>query len=157
MEQNQHLKEPQLNVACCGGVKNVYAHNCKINGTVQGIRLKSMRGRGGYVDGVKMENIEINNVSDQAIQINMFYEFSTVIPRTQTPSEFKNIEIKNIKGKGARVGIQLKGLPEKPLQNVTLENIKLEAEQDFALSDVGDTKMVNVNIRKGTEHLLANA
>ena len=116
-----------------------------------------MRGRGGYVDGVKMENIEINNVSDQAIQINMFYEFSTVMPRTQTPSEFKNIEIKNIKGKGARVGIQLKGLPEKPLQNVTLENIKLEAEQDFALSDVGDTKMVNVNIRKGTEHLLANA
>ena len=57
-----------------------------------------MRGRGGYVDGVKMENIEINNVSDQAIQINMFYEFSTVMPRTQTPSEFKNIEIKNIKG-----------------------------------------------------------
>ena len=130
--------------AISGGVKNVYTHDCKINGTMQGLRLKSMRGRGGYVDGVKMENIEINNVSDQAVQINMFYEFSTVMPRTQTPSEFKNIEIKNVRGKGAATAIQLKGLPEKSLQNVTLENIKLEAEKDFALSDIGDTKMINV-------------
>lgn len=136
--------------AMSGGVRNVYAHDCKINGTMQGIRLKSMRGRGGYVDGARFENMEINDVSDQAIQINMFYEFSTVMPRTNTPSDFKNIEIKNITGKGAKVGIQLKGLPEKPPQNVTLENITLEAEQDFSLSDIGDTKIANVNIRKGT-------
>lgn len=134
--------------AISGGVKNVYAHDCKISGTMQGIRLKSMRGRGGCVDGVKIEDIEINSVSDQAIQINMFYEFSTVMPRTQTPSEFKNIEVKNIKGEGARVGIQLKGLPEKPLQNVTLQNITLEAEQDFSFSDIGDTKMINVKVNE---------
>lgn len=134
--------------AISGGVKNVYAHDCKISGTMQGIRLKSMRGRGGCVDGVKIEDIEINSVSDQAVQINMFYEFSTVMPRTQTPSEFKNIEVKNIKGEGARVGIQLKGLPEKPLQNVMLENITLEAEQDFSFSDIGDTKMINVKVNE---------
>ena len=45
--------------AISGGAKNVYAHDCKINGTMQGLRLKSMRGRGGYVDGVKMENMRM--------------------------------------------------------------------------------------------------
>ena len=136
--------------AMSGGVRNVYAHDCKIKNTMQGIRIKSMRGRGGYVDGVKMENIKINNVSDQAIQITMFYEFTTVEPRTKEPSEFKNIEIRNIRGKGAKTAIQIKGVPENNPQNIEIKNVNLEAQKAYEHSDIGDTKMVNVNIRKGT-------
>lgn len=137
--------------AMSGGVKNVYAHDCKIRGTMQGIRLKSMRGRGGYVDNVKFENMEINNVIEQAIQINMFYEFSTVMPKTDTPSDFRNIEIKNIRGQRAKTGIQIKGLPEHKLKNITLENINLTAENGFICSDVENIKMKNVTIRKQEE------
>lgn len=133
--------------AMSGGVKNVYAHDCNISGTMQGIRLKSMRGRGGYVDNVKFENIEINNVSDQAIQINMFYEYSTVIPKSENPSDFRNIEIRNIKGNGAATGIQIKGLPEKRLKNITLENIDLAAKDGFICSDVENISIKNVSIR----------
>lgn len=134
--------------AISGGVRNVYAHDCKIKGTMQGIRLKSMRGRGGYVDGAKFENIEINDVSEQAIQINMFYEFSTVMPKTDTPSDFKNIEIRNIRGSGARVGIQIKGLPEMKLRNIALDNIDLTAKEAFECSDVENISMRNINIKE---------
>lgn len=99
--------------AMSGGVKNVHAHDCKISGTMQGIRLKSMRGRGGYIDGAVFENIEISGVSDQAVQINMFYEFSTVVPKSTVPSECRNIVIKNVHGSGAKTGIMINGLPEK--------------------------------------------
>lgn len=57
---------------------------------MQGIRLKSMRGRGGYVKNAVVENIKINDVTDQAIQINMFYEFSTVVPKSDAPSDFSD-------------------------------------------------------------------
>lgn len=137
--------------AMSGGVENVYAHDCKISGTMQGIRLKSMRGRGGYVNKVKFENMQIDDVTEQAIQINMFYEFSTVMPKNNTPSDFNNIEIRNIKGRNAKTGIQIKGLPEQRLKNITLENIDLTAENSFICSDVENIEMKNVKIRNTEE------
>lgn len=133
--------------AMSGGVKDVYAHDCLINGTMQGIRLKSMRGRGGFVDKAVFENIEINDVTNQAIQINMFYEFSTVIPKSEKPSDFTNITIKNVKGTSKKTGIQIKGLPEHKLNNITLENIKLSDTKDaFECSNVEIVNLKNVEI-----------
>lgn len=134
--------------AISGGVKNIYAHDCKISGTMQGIRLKSMRGRGGYIDGARIENIEINGVTDQAIQINMFYEFSTVMPRTEEPSECKNIEIRNIYGSSLKTGIQIKGLPEKKLKNIVLENINLTAMDAVECSSASGIIMNNINVKE---------
>ncbi len=134
--------------AMSGGVKDIYAHDCKINGTMWGIRIKSMRGRGGCTDGAVFENIEINNASDQAVSINMFYETSTVIPKTDTPSEFKNIKIRNIYGRGAKTAVELKGLPERRLANIILENINLTAYDSFICSNVENITLNNIQIRK---------
>ena len=137
--------------AISGGVKNIYAHDCKISGTMQGIRLKSMRGRGGYIDGALFENIDIKDVTDQAIQINMFYEFSTVMPRTQKPSGFRNINIRNVSGSSLKTGIQIKGLPEKKLESIVLENIDLTAKDAFECSNAAGIVINNVNIGRGSE------
>lgn len=134
--------------AMSGGVENVYAHDCVINGTMQGIRLKSMRGRGGYVKDVRFENIEINDTTDQAIQINMFYGSSTVIPKTAMPSDFSDIQIKNINGNGNKLGIQIKGLPEHRLRDISLSEIRLGAESSFECSDVEGLNINNVNIER---------
>lgn len=132
--------------AVSGGVRNICAHDCQIQGTWQGIRLKSMRGRGGYVENVKFENIEINHVSEQAIQINMFYEASTVIPKSDTPSDFKNITIRNISGRGAGTGIEIKGLPEHRLRNISLENIRLSAKNAFYCDNVESISLKDVEV-----------
>lgn len=121
--------------AMSGGVKNVFVSGCNISGTMQGLRLKSMRGRGGYVENVLMEDISIHGVSDQAIQINMFYGFSTVVPKSAAPPVFRDIRIKNVQGEGAALGIELKGLPEQPLKNITLEHIHLKAKQSLVCCD----------------------
>ncbi len=108
-----------------------------------------MRGRGGYVDGAVFEDIEIVDVSDQAIQINMFYEFSTIMPKMDTPSDFRNITIRNVKGNTAGTGIQIKGLPEHRLGKVELENIQLTAENAFLCSEVEEIYSKDVRIDKG--------
>lgn len=136
--------------AISGGAENIYMHDCKITDTMQGVRLKSMRGRGGYIKNVKFENMEINNVTDQAVQINMFYEFSTVEPLTKTPTEVDGVEIANISGKGNATGIQIKGLPEMKLKNIKLKNIRLEAENAFYCSDVESIALENINISGGS-------
>jgi len=129
-----------------GGVRNVYAYNCNIIGGDKGIRLKSMRGRGGYVENIWFENIEINDVREEAIQINMYYEFSTVVPKTVVPSDFNHIYFSNIKGEGAQTAIMIKGLPEQKLDHIHLENIQLSAKVAFVCSDVATISMGNVQI-----------
>lgn len=130
--------------AVSGGVRNVYAHHCRIRGTMQGIRIKSMRGRGGYVEDVTFSHMEMENVTDQAIQINMFYEFSTVTPRSEVPSSCRNISIRDIQGSSAGTGIQIRGLPECRLKDITLENIHLDAPDAFVCSDVESITMKDI-------------
>lgn len=137
--------------AMSGGVKNIYFHDCEISGTMQGIRMKSMRGRGGYVKDVRFENIEVNGITNQAVQINMFYEFTTVEPDSDTPPEFCDITIKNVHGADNKTGILIRGLPESPVRNITLEDIALSAEEGFVCSDAEGMKMKNVVITSKNE------
>lgn len=134
--------------AISGGIRNIYAHDCTIRGTMQGIRIKSMRGRGGYIDNAIFENIDIRDVSHQAIQINMFYEFSTVQPLSDTPSDCRNITIRHITGLGAATGIEIRGLPEKKLQSITMENIHLTADEAFLCSNAENLSLENITITK---------
>lgn len=126
----------------------MYTHDCVISGTMQGLRMKSMRGRGGVVENVRFENIRVDEVSNEALQINMFYEFSTVMPKTKVPSVFRNISFTNVQGSGARVGIMLKGLPEQKLEDIMLQNIELTAQEAMISSDVSGLVMERVVLRK---------
>lgn len=45
-----------------GGVRNVYASSNQIQDGMWGIRIKSMRGRGGYIKDIWMEDMEISNI-----------------------------------------------------------------------------------------------
>lgn len=134
--------------AVSGGVENIYAHNCKISKTMQGIRLKSMRGRGGYINNAVFENIIIDDVTDQAIQINMFYEYSTVQPKSNDITVCSNIEIKNVCGKGAKTAVKISGLPEEKLKDISLENIYLEAENGIECSNVKKLSLKNVELKE---------
>lgn len=134
--------------AMSGGVKNIVARNCHISHCEQGIRLKSMRGRGGYIKNVTMENIEINEASKEAIQINMFYESSTVIPKTQLPPHCKKVSLKNIYGKNAQLALQVKGLPEQLLEKISLENIHLTGKEAMLMENVKNIKLLNVILGK---------
>jgi len=131
--------------AVSGGVSDIYMHDCKVTGCEQGIRMKSMRGRGGYVRNVRFENIKIDGAIKQAIQVNMFYESSTVIPHTETPTDVDGVSIRNVSGRDNRLGIQIKGLPEHPIRNLSMSQIHLQAQETMACSDVrGLTLDVNL-------------
>lgn len=131
-----------------GGVRNVYVHNCKISGGMQGIRLKSMRGRGGYIENVVIQDITMENLTHEVIQINMFYEFTTVEPRSTTPSDFRKIYIKNIFGKNNNAeAIKMVGLPEHKMEDIHLENINIESRLSFIGKNINKLDMKHITIK----------
>ncbi|HJC24397.1 MAG TPA: glycoside hydrolase family 28 protein [Candidatus Eisenbergiella merdavium] len=132
--------------AVSGGVRNVYAHDCEISDTMQGIRLKSMRGRGGYVEHVLFEDIRVDGITNECVTISMFYPFSTVVPRSKAPSDFRDITIRRVSGTGLKTGIELRGLPEKKLSGVRLQDIRLSAPNAFVCEEVEGLVMDGVEI-----------
>ena len=136
-----------------GGVENLSVSGCTFIGTDVGLRFKSNRGRGGVVKNLFFSNIYMINIPTQAISFNMFYaglsasemiaEGSTGITAAvelplvtlETP-QFKNISMKNITCKGAAQAIYLEGLPELNLENLSLENVDIEADKGLECHDV---------------------
>lgn len=108
-----------------GGVNNIYATDCHVFGTNQGLRLKSMRGRGGYVKNVWFEHIILDDILEEAVQISMFYPYSTVVPKSNAVPEFSDIHLHDISGTSRKLALEMRGLPELSLKNITLDSVKL--------------------------------
>jgi polygalacturonase len=143
------------------GVKNLHVSNCTFIGTDVGLRFKSNRGRGGVVENIYISNVEMMNIPTQAISFNLYYSgrsasedldsgvdatVSKLLPVTEETPQFKNIFIRNVNCKGAMLGIQLQGLPEMNLENVQLENIKMEADYGITCSDATGVKIKNLTL-----------
>lgn len=130
-----------------GGVKNVFAEDCRVSGTNQGIRLKSMRGRGGYVKNVRFERICLEDILEEAVQISIFYPYSTVEPKSDAAPEFSDIYLSEISGDSRRLALEIRGLPEKFLRNITLDTVALEGEEGMVCDCAEGLTMRNVDIK----------
>jgi len=147
--RNCHMSEGHGAVAIgsgmSGGVRNVYVSDCRFTGGDQGIRLKSMRGRGGIVENVHFENIQMAGLRQEAIVLNMFYGSSTAASRSDTAPAFRNVHIKNVTCESARVAVAICGLPEQPIERVVLDNLRLNAIEGIQCQDVDDLTLSDVS------------
>ncbi len=147
--ENCHVKKGHGGIVfgsdTSGGVRNVYVRNCLYDGTLMGIRMKSRRGRGGGVENVWIENIKMKNIGSHAIILNMFYAPSLKF-RSDTPPTFRDIHIKDVICEGAGSAVTFRGLPERPIENITLENVTMTANSGLNCSDAKNIKLTNVNI-----------
>ena len=129
-----------------GGVRNVSVTNCLFRGTDIGLRFKTTRGRGGVVENVDVSNVAMHDIRHEAIGINMYYFVKD--PRPEPVSErtpvFRAFHFRNLTCDGAARAIELRGLPEMPVENVTLENVRMRAQRGALLSDAKDVTLRNV-------------
>ncbi|MHC4636227.1 MAG: glycoside hydrolase family 28 protein, partial [Planctomycetota bacterium] len=129
-----------------GDVRNVFIYDCKFDKTGRGIRIKSKRGRGGVVENIWIENITLGSVGSDALLLNTFYGSGSE-SWSKAPPLFRNIHAKNITCGKAREAIKITGLPEMPVENVTLENITVASGKGITCTDAKGIKIVNVNIK----------
>jgi len=110
-----------------GGVRNLVASNITAVDTQNGIRIKSARGRGGVVEDLRFDNWTMENVGE-AITINNYYMMEGETQTSQEPVSirtpvFRNIAVSNVTVNGAKVLIDVLGLPEMPIANVHINDV----------------------------------
>jgi polygalacturonase len=128
-----------------GGVRKIAISNCIFDGTDRGIRIKTARGRGGIVEDIRVDNIIMKNIGQQAIVMDMQYAKTKEEPVSERTPRFRNIHLSNITAQANAAGF-LNGLAEMPIENVTFNNINIDAKTGFVISEVNKISFHQVEI-----------
>lgn len=137
-----------------GGVWNVIVENTEFIGTERGIRIKTQRGRGGIVENVIIRNVTMKDIIYEAITIDMHYtKLQPELVSERTPI-IRNMSIDNVRCNRAEVGIYLNGLPEMPIEDVTIENIRMFTTQGAIIDNVKGLRMRKVKFVAEREPIL---
>ena len=128
-----------------GSVKNIVVANCVFNGTDRGIRIKSTRGRGGVIEDIRISNIVMRNIKEEAILVTSFYERSNPEPVSERTPVFRNINISGITG-DAKIAGSFTGLTEMPLENISMSDINLTTTTGISITDAKNVTLRNVTV-----------
>jgi polygalacturonase len=129
-----------------GSVRRVAVSNCVFQGTDRGIRIKSTRGRGGVVEDVRVSNIVMSDIRNEAITLNMFYTDAPAEPLSDRTPHFRGIHISGVTAAARQAGTLL-GLPEARLEDVTLDDVDIAADTGLVLRDADQVLLRAVRIR----------
>lgn len=143
-----------------GGVKNVTIRNCIFNNTFSIGSVKTCRGRGGVIEDILFENVELCNIDTEhtdckwfrgGIYIDSYYSNDEISKEKQPVSEETPL-IKNITFRNAKVdtcggnAIYISGLPEMHCENITLENISAIGKYGMKAYFTDNLNMKNVKV-----------
>ena len=150
-----------------GGIRKVVVYRNQGVGTSEGIRFKSARTRGGFVEDVLIRDLTMENVSlPFTFNLNWNPNYSYVsIPKemTNVPAswtvlttpvmpperglcEFRNITIENVNITGARKIFSAEGLREKPIINMKWLNISAQGRLAGFIKYARDWTMTSVKL-----------
>ena len=148
-----------------GGVSNITVVNCTFNNTECGIRIKSDRGRGGFVHDLAYRNLCMTNVGCPILIYasymatnheyrdlnNLTPVFATRYPAASVTGRtpiYRDITFSNITAtaqSGSRAGL-IWGLPEMNITNVLLQNVYITADKPFGIFNAQGVSWVNSRI-----------
>jgi polygalacturonase len=118
-----------------GGVRNVWVTDSEFVGTDRGLRIKSMRGRGGVIENIFYEHVRHEAIRMMVVEVTSFYANSTLQPKSEAPPTIRQVHVSNVTARGARQAIDIVGLPELPVSDVSFENVDIVADQGVRCVD----------------------
>jgi len=161
-----------------GGIRKVVAYQNRGIGTNEGIRFKSAKTRGGFVEDILIRDLRMENVPlpfTFTLNWNPSYSYA-VIPKDvrdvpphwialSTPvtppergfCEFRNITIENVEIVNARRIFSAGGLPEKPIINVNFANITAQGLDAGVIQYARNWTMRNVKLQTESALKISNA
>jgi polygalacturonase len=133
-----------------GCVRNVVASNITCDGTKEGIRIKSRRGRGGVVENIRFDNWTMRNVG-LAIDVTSFYIMEGEVrtseePVTKRTPVFRNIAVSNVTIEGAQQAINVEGLPEMPILGLRITDVIASAKIGMKAYNTAGLELHNVQV-----------
>ncbi|MFC3559990.1 glycoside hydrolase family 28 protein [Pedobacter jamesrossensis] len=144
-----------------GGARNIWVYDCSFIGTDIGLRFKTTRGRGGVVENIYVNNINMIDIPGEAILFDMYYAAvdpvplagekreaikTVLLPVTEATPQFKNFYIKNVVANGAEKAIFFRGLPEMNIKDIHLENVTIQSKKGIEIIEASGIFLKNVNV-----------
>ena len=143
-----------------GGIRNIVAYNLKGIGTKYGLRFKSTIQRGGVIENIYLNNIEMIGVTDPlVVDLNWLPTYSTsklpkeynpdsipshwkklllpVDPKIGTP-KFRNIYFTNITSTNANTCIKVEGIETGTIDNFQFKNVHFQGEKAGTITWAND-------------------
>jgi polygalacturonase len=123
-----------------GGVHNVVISNCVFVGTDRGIRMKSRRGRGGFIEDVRVTNVVMRDVLCP-FTMNLYYNVNargdkTVSDKNPRPLDegtprIRHVHLSQITARDAKIAAGfVYGLPEMPIEDLTLDDVSITMDRN---------------------------
>lgn len=138
-----------------GKIKNLYIHDCVFDNTGVGIRFKTRRPRGGGGENLYYERIRMN-LRQTAFRWDMLGSEKYVgdlakrkplLEVNELTPKFKNITIKDILVEKASTFLNINGIPESPLENLVMENVRVNrTDRFFNADDAKNLTFKNVSV-----------
>ena len=154
-----------------GGIRNIHIRNNYYEGTDNGFRIKSARTRGGVIENIKVENLQMVNVKNTfsfLLDWNPTYSYCALpegytgevserwkklmerVPLEKGIPLVKNIQIKNVKSvyteeyEGKSNAFEIEALEGFPIEEVHFNQVEITAKTFGRIKGVKGWKLDNV-------------
>ena len=127
-----------------GGAKQIFARRCRMSSPdlERGLRIKTNSVRGGLIEQIAVDDIEIGEVKD-AIVINFYYEEGDA---GQFLPQVKDLSISNFRVKKAQRAFEIRGLPRAGISGIRMTDVRFEQASLGVLEHTRDFKLDNVSL-----------
>ncbi len=134
-----------------GSVRRVTITNCVFEGTDRGIRLKTMRGRGGVIEDVRVSNIVMNNIRNEGIMINMRYQTTKPEPLSERTPAVRDIHFSDITIRGAQRPLAVYGLDERAVSQISLSDMHIFSTRGILVENGDEINLhdIRLEIKEG--------
>ncbi|MBS1755181.1 MAG: right-handed parallel beta-helix repeat-containing protein [Bacteroidetes bacterium] len=144
-----------------GGAKNIFVSNCTFIGSDIGLRFKTTRGRGGIVENIFVNNINMKDIAAEAILFDMYYMAKDPVvlagekrepPKVEflkvdeTTPQFRNFYFHDITCNGAAKGIFVRGIPEMHVKNILINHAVLQADEGIDIQEASDITLNDITM-----------
>ena len=106
-----------------GGISNVLVEHVQLHNSSTAIQFRTTKGRGGYIKGIVVSDVEMENISTAFSASGHFGlhpddEFDpNALPIVQ------DITLQNVRGSNIKIAGNFSGIPESPFTSIYLSNI----------------------------------
>ncbi len=130
-------------------VRNIWLHDCYFERVCSGLNMKTMKGRGGAVENIDVENIEVKLATRDAIRINMKYTGEPLDDYSQPNHHMpkvRNFYIKNFVCHETPCAMTVCGVKGHELENIHIENAVIHHKAPGIIECVKGLSMENVEL-----------
>lgn len=130
------------------GVRNILVEDCTFIGTDVGVRMKSAMGRGGVIENIEVNNIDMSDIKEEAVILTMQYVLNTLGRNEQIVKHneedipyFRDIRMSNIHCFGAKTAVKIAPIGDKP---ETISDVTIR-DSVFTAAEESEYNGVNIN------------